>query len=72
MATGPELEIDYDRRGIPIAAGCPRAEMPLVKSKGASAEELLKWHAIQFALPRRDHHKKHFHSDYWRALLMGA
>lgn len=38
--------------------------MPAMKSKGASFEELMKWFSIQFALHRKDRHKKHFHRAY--------
>lgn len=64
MATGPELEIQS--AGISYRCGCSicKAETPLMKSKGASAEELLKWYAIRFAFHREDHHKKHFQGNY--------
>ena len=55
MANAPELEIDFTLRGVPVAARCSicRAEMPPMKAKGASAEELLRWFSIQLGLHSR-------------------
>lgn len=55
----PELEIDYNARDVPAVAACSlcKAQMPSMRSKGASKEDLLKWFKIQFALHMREHHR---------------
>jgi hypothetical protein len=60
MANEPEQVTDYDPRGAPLSAQCSicKAQMPPMKSKGGSKEELLKWYSIQFALHGKEHLKK--------------
>jgi hypothetical protein len=63
MANGPELQIVYDARGLPLSARCSvcKSEMRSMKAGGASLEQLIKWLSIQFALHKRKHHKRDVH-----------
>jgi hypothetical protein len=59
MESPPELEINYNASDIAVSAKCSlcKVSMPTMKAKGASAEEMLKWFKVQFALHMREQHR---------------
>lgn len=62
MLKMPELRIRYNSEEFPVSARCSmcRAEMPRMKSQGASLDETIRWFSIQFDLhKKREHDKDH-------------
>jgi hypothetical protein len=66
MVKKPELHIEYNPREFPVSAACSacRVDMPMMKSKGASSSETMRWFSIQFDLHKKYAHEKGFRGNY--------
>jgi hypothetical protein len=65
IATGPELEIDYNPRGSLSPQNARLAERNARDEiQGSLIRRAHEWFSIQFALHRKDRHKMYFHRDY--------